>query len=271
MGAYISIVNDTEHMLLCNVGPDEAALSFAGVLIGVVGAIATLVATAGLAGPVVAGVSSGVFSMGFTVATTLAVTNTIFVGSGVVGTVATAAGFLQIVVDQTIDKIKEEGYVEINPGEKHQWRTDTVSLWRQGVCKRVRKVPGEMTYLQDEVYMRPIFSGATADANIDHTVQFWIDKHGWENEARVLLPLPKELRALGLESWGDMDAPLEDLLALLDSPSPTALPPMPTPTATLPPMPTPTTSMPPVPTPMTSLPPMPVSASHRFAQFDGAI
>ncbi|RLN54891.1 hypothetical protein BBJ28_00002909, partial [Nothophytophthora sp. Chile5] len=34
----------------------------------------------------------------------------------------------------------------------------------------------------DTLYMRPIFSGATDNSNIDHEIQFWIDKFGLETE-----------------------------------------------------------------------------------------
>ena len=223
MGAYLSIVNDTEYVLYCNVGPDEAALQIAGIIVGVVGALATIVATAGTAAPVVTAVSSGVFSLGFTVGTTLAITNAIFLGAGAVATTATAAGFLQVIVDKTIDKIKGDGYVEIVPGGRHQWRTDTVGLWRQGHCRRLTSNAEAMNYVQDEVYMRPIFSSDFVDQNRDHTVQFWVDKFGWENAQTINIPPPE-----GLTSWGNVHAPLSETLALTMTAPPVAATPAPT-------------------------------------------
>ncbi|ETL41007.1 hypothetical protein L916_07930 [Phytophthora nicotianae] len=57
----------------------------------------------------------------------------------------------------------------------------SLSLWQQGTCVRTTIVD-EKTVTTDTVYMRPIFSGATDNSNLDHEIQFWIDKFGLESE-----------------------------------------------------------------------------------------
>jgi hypothetical protein len=81
-----------------------------------------------------------------------------------------------------------------------------------------------MQVIYDEIYMRPIFSGATDGSNNDHSVQFWLDKWGAGNEALIDVKPPDDR-----ESWGDVNAPLESPVV---APSPVAPSPVaPSPTA----------------------------------------
>lgn len=47
MGSFLSIVNDTADTFQCKVGADEAALAIFGIIAGVIGAVALIVAGAG--------------------------------------------------------------------------------------------------------------------------------------------------------------------------------------------------------------------------------
>jgi hypothetical protein len=198
MGSFLSIVNNTGDEFLCSVGPDQAALGIFGVIATVISATVAVFATAGLASPAVAAAAtSGVVAVtGMTAASAATVLTT-------AGVVTSAAGFLHLVVSETTKKIEEEGFVRIPPGERHQFGPYTLSLWQQGHCRRLRASPDEMTFIHDEVFMRPIFSGATDQSNLDHDIQFWIDKFGFEGETKVVLSPPE-----GQDSWGDVNAPL---------------------------------------------------------------
>ncbi|RLN62574.1 hypothetical protein BBJ29_004414 [Phytophthora kernoviae] len=48
-----------------------------------------------------------------------------------------------------------------------------------GTCVRTT-IMDETTIKTETLYMRPIFSGATDNSNIDHEIQFWVDKFGLE-------------------------------------------------------------------------------------------
>jgi hypothetical protein len=198
MGSFLSIVNNTGDEFLCNVGTDQAALGIFGTIATVVSATALIFATAGAAIPAVA--AAGASAVAVTGITTASATAAL----SAVGGVATAAGLLQVIIAETTKKAEEEGYVRIPPGERHQFGPYSSSLWQQGHCRRIRASPDEeMTYIHDEVFMRPIFSGATDQSNLDHDIQFWIDKFGFENEVKIVLSPPE-----GQASWGDVNAPL---------------------------------------------------------------
>jgi hypothetical protein len=223
MGSYLSIVNNTSDRWVCNVGDDQAAIAIFGIVSTVVGAVALLAATAGAAAPLAFGAVSGATGLATITGLSVATATAILASFGTVGSVATAAGFLQLIVDQTIEKMKEEGYRVIEPGGRERFGKYSLSLWKQGHCRRVRAVPEEMYFIQDEVFMRPIFSGPTDDSNNDHDIQFWLDKFGPENEIKVLIPPPE-----GVASWGDVNAPLS--LMVVDGPATTDIPEMPEPT-----------------------------------------
>lgn len=116
----------------------------------------------------------------------------------------TAAGVLLVVLEQSTKDLENKGYVEIPPGGRHQFGKMSLSLWRQGHCVRHRSFPDRMEIITDEVFMRPIFSGATDNSNLDHTIQFWIDKFGFENEKTTAIPPPADMDG----SWGDVNAAL---------------------------------------------------------------
>ncbi|POM77269.1 hypothetical protein PHPALM_5372, partial [Phytophthora palmivora] len=64
MGSYLSIVNNTEDPWTCKIGPDEAALKIAGIIVSVISAAVTVIGTAGAAAPVVSALAAnGIISV----------------------------------------------------------------------------------------------------------------------------------------------------------------------------------------------------------------
>ncbi|KAE8912044.1 hypothetical protein PF005_g29384 [Phytophthora fragariae] len=182
MGSYLSIVNNTADPWTCKIGPDEAALKIAGIVISVIGAAATVIGTAGAAAPVASALAANGIVSVFGVSTS-AFATAAAAAAGTVGTVASVTGAVSgfgIAVAQGInDNLINEGYVSIAAGSEHQWGKMSLSLWQQGTCVRTTIVD-EHTVTTDTLYMRPIFSGATDNSNIGHEIQFWIDKFGFE-------------------------------------------------------------------------------------------
>lgn len=206
MGSYLSIVNDTSDTFYCNIGPDTAALAIAEVIMIVVGVLATIV-TVGAGAPGLA----VTFSASGSVATvSIASTSTAVALANAFGLAAQPAAILLYVMNQQAGELRNNGYQEIPPGGRYQWGKMSLSLWQQGHCVRHRSFPESMTYITDEVFLRPIFSGATDNSNIDHTIQYWIDKFGFENEKMVEIPPPPDSGG----SWGDVHATLPDTLTV---------------------------------------------------------
>lgn len=202
MGSYLSIVNDTADTFHCNVGDDQAALKISGIILAVVGALASIV-SAGAATPAVAvflGASGTVGTI--SIASTAAAVSVIS-SATVLGHASTAAGLLQTIVEESKAKWEEKGYFEIPPGGRRQYGKMSLSLWRQGHCVRYRSTSVAMQFTSDEVFMRPIFSGATDNSNIDHSIRFWIGKAGYENEKTIKVAPPPDKGG----SWGDVYKP----------------------------------------------------------------
>ncbi|POM72553.1 hypothetical protein PHPALM_10712 [Phytophthora palmivora] len=186
MGSYLSIVNNTDDPWTCKIGPDEAALKIAGIVVSVIGAIVTVIGTAGAAAPVASALAAnGVVSV-FGVSTTALAAGTAAAGAvtTAVSVVGTVSDFGMNVANGINDNLINQGYVNINPGEEHKWGKMSLSLWQQGTCVRTT-IKDEKTVTTDTLYMRPIFSGATDNSNIGHEIQFWIDKFGLESTSVV--------------------------------------------------------------------------------------
>ncbi|KAG7384164.1 hypothetical protein PHYBOEH_009638 [Phytophthora boehmeriae] len=181
MGSYLSIKNNTEDTWTCKIGPDEAALKIAGIVITVISAAATVIGTLGAAAPVASALSANGVVQVFGVSTRAlsAVAKTADSIASAVKITGKVSDFGNSVAKGVNDNLISEGYVNIAPGESHKWGKMSLSLWQQGTCVRTTIVD-ETTVTTDTVYMRPIFSGATDNSNIDHEIQYWINKFGLE-------------------------------------------------------------------------------------------
>ncbi|POM72552.1 LOW QUALITY PROTEIN: hypothetical protein PHPALM_10711, partial [Phytophthora palmivora] len=177
MGSYLSIVNNTDDPWTCKIGPDEAALKIAGIVVSVISAAVTVIGTAGAAAPVVSALAANGIVSVFGVSTSALATGTAIAGavSTAVSVTGTVTQFGVTTANGINDNLVTQGYVNI----EHKWGKMSLSLWQQGTCVRTT-IKDEKTVTTDTLYMRPIFSGATDNSNNDHEIQFWIDKFGLE-------------------------------------------------------------------------------------------
>ncbi|KAJ0401189.1 hypothetical protein P43SY_007608 [Pythium insidiosum] len=181
MGSYLSVVNNTPDVWLCKVGPDEAALKIAGIIIAVIGTVATVIATAGAAAPIAAFLTAnGVVSVfGISTGALAAVTSAAASVSTVATVIGSVSGFGMSVAKGISSQLQEKGYKSIPAGQKATWGKMTLSLWQQSVCTKTI-IADPKTVRTETVYMRPIFSGSLANSNRDHDIQWWVNKNGVE-------------------------------------------------------------------------------------------
>ncbi len=174
MGSSISIFNNTPFELDCIVTPDEAALRISGIVITAVAAAVAVGVSGGALGPIVTPLAAGAGATvtGLSAAMVTAIVN----GAVIVGTSQGVKAILENIVQEEVKQLRSQGFQRIGPGERFTWGGKTLSLWQQGNCKRSRIGVGEMVIYNDEVFMRPIFSGATDRSDKEHDVQFWVNK-----------------------------------------------------------------------------------------------
>jgi hypothetical protein len=188
MGSYLSIVNDTKDTWHCKIGPDEFAFKIFTLVVSLIGSMAALLVTAGAAAPAVAAMGGGVVGVFGVSSTALA---TAAAGVATAGSYATLAGgasaFSLGVAKAMANKLKDDGFSVIEPGQSKRFGKMTLSLWQQGTCTK-QTIVSESIVRVDTLYMRPIFSGATANSNIDHKIQWWINKSGTESQQVVAQP-----------------------------------------------------------------------------------
>ncbi|KAJ0403659.1 hypothetical protein ATCC90586_005595 [Pythium insidiosum] len=191
MGAYLSVVNDTPDTWQCKVGPDEQALKIFTVVItailAAIGAAASnsagssLGATTGTAGALAAALtSSGMIQvMGVGFDQLKKVTNASEPIDKAVSIIGPVSKFALSMANGITNELQKKSYVTIEAGKKHRFGPMTLSLWQQSACMRSIVVDTK-TVQTETVYMRPIFSGSTANSNRDHSIQWWINKDGTE-------------------------------------------------------------------------------------------
>lgn len=175
MGSYLSVVNNTNDTYLCKLGPDMAAAEIFGGVFTVLG-----FATIFLGAPAI-GVA--LTSVGLEITATVEAVTVI---AEAAGSVATAAGFFAWLTGKIDDDMKKDGFVVIAPGSKHTWGKMSLSLWQQAECYHSVKESDTRGY-QESVFMRPIFSGATDNSNIDHEIQHWINEVGFQRRREIIL------------------------------------------------------------------------------------
>ncbi|XP_024521610.1 uncharacterized protein LOC9650910 [Selaginella moellendorffii] len=199
MGSYISIHNNTRDPYLVKVGPDTAAIGIATVVVTVFAAVATVVATAGAAAPFSAAlVANGVIDVFFVSTEALAAFTAAAASISGISIASTVTGWATSTVLFITQKLQSEGgFVEILPGERKTFGKYSLSLWRQAQCVRVRPNPANSEeVVMDTLYMRPIFSGATAESTNEHSLQYWIGKWGHEDVHTIRLS-EQTRRAIG--------------------------------------------------------------------------
>ncbi|XP_024523328.1 uncharacterized protein LOC112343680 [Selaginella moellendorffii] len=183
--SYIEIYNNTSDVYMVQVEEDKIFFKYAKWVVTAFAVISTIVATAGAASPLVAVlVANGVVEVvGLSTAALLAITSAAATISGI-SYASTAAGWALSTVIFFQDKLRDEGYVKILPGEKHKFQVigNGPFGWRQASCRRIRVNPyNKEEVVMDTVYMRPIFSGALPFTTREHNIQYWIDKWGHED------------------------------------------------------------------------------------------
>ncbi|XP_024522914.1 uncharacterized protein LOC9663357 [Selaginella moellendorffii] len=209
MGSYISIHNNTPDTYLVKVGHDEAALSIATIVTGLIGALAAIIVSAGaLSGVSAALVANGVVSV-FGISTGAIATITAAAASiKVISIGATVVDWAAATVLFITNQVQADGgYYEILPGQKRTYGRYSLSLWRQGTCYRIRVNPDNPEQvITDVVYMRPIFSGATNNSVLEHNIQHWIDR--WGHEDQHVVTLQKENFSLSSRNISFVDGQL---------------------------------------------------------------
>lgn len=175
MGSYMSIVNNTEFDFNCMVTLDYAALRIFNDILGVVAVLGSIAISLGFYTPIVVTL----------IAPELAIVTGISPAiTAAVGTSAVSYTALSLISHLIDEQLGGKGFKLIKAKDSYKFGPMTLSLWQQGHCIRKREVEenGEMFLIVDNVYMRPIFSGATAGSNLNHDIQFWIDKFGFQDE-----------------------------------------------------------------------------------------
>ncbi|KAL7445838.1 hypothetical protein ACHAXH_009647 [Discostella pseudostelligera] len=206
MGSALTIVNNTPDELHCIIGPDVAAFKVFTWILTAFQALVVIALSGGvLAEPEVVLVSGGLAEI---IGITPQLAKAVIFAVGAGGNKALNQILDKLVSDQ-VAAIQKEGYRSVPSGGSLRFNDLTLSLWQQGNCKRVRRFEedGQMFTISDELFMRPIFSGATDGSNIDHSVQFWIDKFGFENTIKTILKPP-----LGRASWGNTAGTIDEFI-----------------------------------------------------------
>ncbi|KAJ0403657.1 hypothetical protein ATCC90586_005593 [Pythium insidiosum] len=183
MGSYLSVVNDTSDTWQCKVGPDMAALKVAGIIITALGVVASVIATAGGAAPLATALSAnGVISVfGVSTSAMVAITAAAAKVSTLATVLGTASGFGIAVAKGVSEELNKRGHRTLTGGEKQRWGKMTLSLWQQSECVKT-VIVDPRTVRTETVFMRPIFSGATANANKEHSIQHWVSKKGVDSK-----------------------------------------------------------------------------------------
>ena len=185
MGSYLSIVNDTSDLWVCKIEPDEAALTIFTIVTSIIAAIASVIATMGAAAPAcTALVANGWVSILGISTSSAATLATAAAGLTGIGYISGGTGVAVTIVNLSLKAAYQNGYQPIPPGKSYRWGKMSLSLWQQGHCKR-HIVLDKYNFYSDELYMRPIFSGATDNSNIDHRIQYWINKVGTTNKFKT--------------------------------------------------------------------------------------
>lgn len=134
MGSYLTVVNDTPDIYECAIGPDEQALHVLGIDITTLG---------------IAGLSAAPVTL-------------ISVPGLVLGTLSSVS---IAVAREVCDLLHTRQSVDIPPHNSHRFGKMSLSLWQQATCVKTTSLNATVVRVET-VCLRPIFSGATNNANL---------------------------------------------------------------------------------------------------------
>jgi len=156
MPRSLTIHNDTFDTVYIKVGADQQSLSVARTVATAIATIAGI--TAACVGITVPGLDVGVESIAFEATRAIA-------GSAFAATAA-------ITVSRVVGDLRNKGYIELKPGQAYVY-TRTLSLWKQ--CHCVRILQNNKEIVEQEMFMRPIFTGKFR-SNRDYSIHNWSRK-----------------------------------------------------------------------------------------------
>lgn len=184
MGSYITIINNTPDQWQCKVGPDEKVLKVGGIILSVFASgLFTLGALASFAPIMIASAA------GASVITVTGIAPAALLSgaswTGVVTNVVGSASFFGLsTATLTNYELQRKGFKDLEPGAHHRYGKMTLSLWQQCQCVRTT-IADRKTIWVDKLYMRPIFSGATANSNKNYDIKSYLQRN--ESVSRTIV------------------------------------------------------------------------------------
>jgi hypothetical protein len=169
MGSTLSIHNNTSDTVLIKIGDDQEAVRIAGICATAFTAVSLTVTGAGWAAGALTG---GVLTISASSAMVAA------------GTALSLSNVTRSVATEIRDSFTNNGYHELKPNQTHTSSKKTLSLWQQCHVVRIR-TDRAGTVIHEETYMRPIFTGATDNSNLQHDISFWIHRYPYVEKIRT--------------------------------------------------------------------------------------
>jgi len=158
MGATLTISNDTDDTVYVKIGPDQAAVNITSLIgLGVAG-LGLGLAGIGALGAV--GPASGLLAGAVSVTTALGI-----------------GDFVNSLADKVSTSLEDHGYTMIKPRSRYETGKMTLSLWQQCDCLRLKRTPSTLRI--EQIIMRPIFSGSTANSTRVYEISPWIKQYNW--------------------------------------------------------------------------------------------
>jgi hypothetical protein len=175
MGSYLTLVNDTNDAWQCKVGLDLALLGFISFMLPAIVGIALLIGVAGVTVPLLVALHPiGLITITGVSASMLVRRNPPAALPSINNPPPTSV--FALAVKASLDAaFTKKGYVYLSSKQHHRWGKMSLSLWQQGRCAHIQIVDIHTVHVE-MLSMRPIFSGATANANQDYYLQSWLDK-----------------------------------------------------------------------------------------------
>lgn len=170
MGSSITIVNNTPDTWQCKISSDENTVSLVKLCLSAVQIISTVIGTGVGAGGAMT--VSGV------------ATNVLEDIAPVIAADATNATIIQKVsmfgvnfANAIHSSLSKQHFQDIRAGKTYQSGWMSFSSLRQAQCVRV-VVLDEKNVRVETLTMKPIYSGASVNSNIDYQIKHWLDLNG---------------------------------------------------------------------------------------------
>lgn len=180
MGAYITIVNDTNDEWYCKVSHDKRPIEVASWIFavgGLIHAIYGVIISLGLLSAAMLGFGTTGFVVNVLTYDNLRPLHGVIKHGTVVESKNPGLKMTESITEALKDRMKQQNFIKLSPNDNHRFYSADLVMWRQGICLKLE--PRDTTnVILHRLIARPLEAGSKAGSTREYYIDSWLKTEG---------------------------------------------------------------------------------------------